>query len=271
MPEVIIIGAGPAGSIAAIYLARRGRDVVLIEQHRFPRQKVCGECLSALGIDVLRELGLGERIAALGPAVLKRTILHSPDGNSAQLALPRTMWGISRFRLDRELLDIAAESGADILQPCRCEGVESGDRPRVKVRNLATNRVTELECGSVIVADGKATGRTGSLGIKASFYDVDGPADSIELFGVDGHYGGLAPVEDGGWNAAFSVPARLAAAYGGDLEYLMGDVIKQNPMLKKRLARRSELAIGWRRRCRDLGLRELAGQCHSGRECGGGP
>ena len=61
MPDVVIIGAGPAGSIAAIILARAGIDVVLIEQHRFPRDKVCGECLSALGIDVLRRLRLSRQ------------------------------------------------------------------------------------------------------------------------------------------------------------------------------------------------------------------
>jgi flavin-dependent dehydrogenase len=237
MPEVVIIGAGPAGTTAAIALARRGHDVLIVEQHRFPREKVCGECLSAEGIDVLEELGIRNRIGHLRPAVLTRTLLHSTDGFSADLPLPRPMWGISRFRLDQELLNAAAESGVQVLQPARCETIYPGDRPRVRVRDLAANRIREIDARLVIVADGKGGGRTRDLGIKTWFYGLDAPADSIELFGVQGHYGGLAQVEGERWNAAFSVPAALAGKYRGDLDALMLDAISQNPVLDRRLSR----------------------------------
>jgi flavin-dependent dehydrogenase len=235
MPEVIIIGAGPAGCVAAIALARRGRDVLMIEQHRFPRQKVCGECLSSLGIDVLDELGARNRLANLRPAILRRAMLHASDGTSATLDLPRPMWGMSRLRLDQEMLTIAAESGARICQPARCERIEPGPRPRVRVRDLVTNQVTAIDCNMVIVADGKALGRTEDLGIKACFDSIEAPSDAIQLFGVQGHYGGLAPIENGLWNMAFSVPAGLAAAYRGNLDALMSATIAQNPVLRQRL------------------------------------
>ena len=78
MQDAAIIGAGPAGAIAAIELRRLGLDVLLIEQHRFPRDKVCGECLSSVGIDVLEELGLAASIAKLEGALLHINCLKMP-------------------------------------------------------------------------------------------------------------------------------------------------------------------------------------------------
>src|SRR3954464_8260527 len=103
--DVLVIGAGPAGSVVALLLARRGWDVTLVEQHRFPRDKVCGECLSAMGIDVLRRMGMAETVRCSDAAVLESTWLHADQGHSAELKLPRPMWGISRHVLDQLLLD----------------------------------------------------------------------------------------------------------------------------------------------------------------------
>lgn len=236
MPDVTIIGGGPAGATSAILLARAGWDVTLIEQSQFPRDKVCGECLSALGFDVLKRIGLAR---LLQDAVrLDFANIHLIAGRSIRIRLPRPMWGISRFALDTRLLDCAREAGAKVLQPARCEAVE----PELHVRNLVTNNVHTSRPSCLILADGKAAFAsdppepTGDFGIKAHFENVDGPRDTIELFGVRASYGGLAAIEGKPWNAAFIVPRQRIKAHRSDLDSLFEVLRSENRILAKRLA-----------------------------------
>src|SRR5512132_1222926 len=135
MPTALVIGGGPAGSSAAMLLARAGWAVTLVEQHRFPRDKVCGECLSALGIEVLRRLTLAADVRAAGAVRLDCALLHAPDGTCASARLPRPMWGISRTALDALLLSAAGRAGATVLQPARCEKLQPGEPPSVSIRD----------------------------------------------------------------------------------------------------------------------------------------
>jgi flavin-dependent dehydrogenase len=237
--DVTIIGGGPAGSIAARLLARAGWQVTLVEQSRFPRDKVCGESLSATGIDVLTRLGLAEPVRALDPAILTRTALHAGDGRSAVLPLPRPMWGVSRRAMDAVLLDAARDSGACVRQPARCEGINGS----VIVRDLLTNTVEHLEPRCTLLADGKAAllpqrpRATSDLGVKAHFAHVDSPRDAVELFGVRGHYVGLAPIEGDLSNVAFSVPASRVERFRGHLDALWRQVCSENALLARRFTR----------------------------------
>jgi flavin-dependent dehydrogenase len=190
MPDVTIIGAGPAGSAAAILLARRGWDVTLIEASRFPRDKVCGECLSAIGYDVLARMGLARAFRDRGAVELTRTAIHATANRSLQLDLPAPMWGLSRRALDQWLLETARDAGAVVRQPARCEGIETTRHQlSLRVRDVSDNSVETLHPCSVLLADGKASfapdapAPTGDFGIKAHFENVDGPRDTIELFG----------------------------------------------------------------------------------------
>src|SRR3954470_3962794 len=124
MPTVTIIGACPAGATAAILLARRGWDVTLIEQHKFPRDKVCGECLSALGIEVLERHGLARVLQKLGPVKLTKTTLVAPDGTEATVALAGAMWGLSRYAMDEALVQEAIRAGVRMTQPARVESLD---------------------------------------------------------------------------------------------------------------------------------------------------
>jgi len=244
MPEAVIIGAGPAGSIAGLILARAGWNITIVEQHRFPRNKVCGECLSALGISVLERLGLCDHLGAFEPAILHRVCLHPVNGNSFQIELPKPMWGISRSSLDRYLLDQAVLAGARLLQPWRYEGIEGSDSQplRLRLRELETNQIRLIETPWLIIADGKSTfssrsrASSSELGIKCHWSGIVGPCDAIELFGCQGAYGGLAPIENDRWNAAFSVPTAMARESGGDLQQVFERLLADNPAMQLRFA-----------------------------------
>jgi flavin-dependent dehydrogenase len=246
MPHAIIIGAGPAGSIAALALARARWRVTLIEQSRFPRDKVCGECVSALGIEALRSLGLLAALERHRPVALRRAVLHAMDGESAAIELAEPMWGLSRQALDSTLLEQAIQAGADLLQPARAQAVRGGAAPAVEVRELLTNRCSTLAADAVLIADGKAAllaerpTATGDFGLKTHFANVDAPIDAIGLFGVRGHYGGVAPIEGERWNAAFSVGADLLHDARGDLDALFARIISSSAALSRqfRQARR---------------------------------
>lgn len=234
-PHVVVIGAGPAGSVAAIALARRGLPVALVERSAFPRDKVCGECVSALGLDVLARLGVS--LDALGPARLTRSTLVATDGRSHTVTMPRPMAGVRRSTMDAALLDVARSLGVRVEQPMAVTRIEPG--PRVMLRDGRT-----IDCGQVIVADGTSAllaGRpapTGDFGLKAHFRDVAAPRDAIELVGLgDRTYAGLAAVDGEFFNAAWSVPAATMRRYAGDLDRLFADHVASHPWLRRSFAR----------------------------------
>ncbi|MCA1852304.1 MAG: FAD-dependent oxidoreductase, partial [Beggiatoa sp.] len=68
--DVIVIGAGPAGSSAARLLARAGRSVLLVDKSSFPRYKVCGSCLNGRVLSALEAVGLGALVEEAGGVVL---------------------------------------------------------------------------------------------------------------------------------------------------------------------------------------------------------
>jgi flavin-dependent dehydrogenase len=240
--DAIVIGGGPAGSLTALLLARRNWRVTILEQHAFPRDKVCGECLSSRGIDVLRRAGLLEPLLAANPIELRFVNLHAARTKSVSLPLPRPMMGISRQWLDGFLLEQAAHAGAIVRQRVRCEAIESASRPHVRVRDLSTNRVETLDADRVIVADGKRSligdppPQTGDFGVKAHFRGVAGPRDAIDMFGCAGCYGGIAPIEQERWNLSFSVRAARLRSVGSKLDQLLEELLDENPTLRARLS-----------------------------------
>lgn len=241
--DVIVVGAGPAGCILATLLARANLRVALFEQSKFPREKVCGECLSALGISVLRRHHLDAALLPHHPVSLTHCVLQPAIGESVSIRLPEPMWGLSRGRMDSELLAQAESADVAKYQPCRVEEIIAGETPSVRVRDLSTNAVTVLTARVVLLADGKgALARrrlptTGELGVKCHFVDIEGPENAIELFGLDGHYVGLAPIEDGRWNLAMAVPATKLKVHQGNTHSLLTQMRGENRELDRRLHR----------------------------------
>lgn len=112
--DAIIVGAGPAGSVTALLLARAGWHVLLLDAREFPRAKPCGDCISPGANGLLRSLGVWDELLAAGAARLDAWRLASgPSAFAAgfsgdvSLALPRE-------RLDAILLAAARRAGAEV-------------------------------------------------------------------------------------------------------------------------------------------------------------
>ena len=130
--DAVIIGAGPAGSTAAILLARAGWSVALVERQQFPRRKVCGECIAASNLPLLDRLGIGPAFAAAaGPELRSVAWMRGDAQVIADLpaaAHEKHRWGraLGRETLDTLLLEQARSEGAIVFQPWAVQSVEGG-------------------------------------------------------------------------------------------------------------------------------------------------
>jgi flavin-dependent dehydrogenase len=149
--DAIVIGAGPAGAIAASTLARLGRSVLLLERATFPRYKVCGGCLNLRALNVLTEAGLGDRVWNSGAAQLD-SFLVSAKGAQARIPLPGGA-ALSRGMLDSALTNAARDAGTVSLEGVRAT-VDQLGHDAVRVRATTHHDECTFEARACIVASG---------------------------------------------------------------------------------------------------------------------
>ena len=149
--DAIVIGAGPAGALAARELAAGGAAVLLVEQRRFPREKVCGGCLNGRALGVLRAAGLGSLVARSGGIVLEEFRLRF-RGRQARLDLPIGA-ALSRARLDAELAASAIRVGARFLPETQARVGAFGTGTRL-VHLARRGEIRDIAARVVLVAAG---------------------------------------------------------------------------------------------------------------------
>ena len=188
--DVAVVGGGPAGAAAAIILARGGRDVLLVDKARFPRDKCCGDGLTTSALRHLDALGLDPRdVASWQP--IDDVWLRSPSGRSIGYPLPRHDGVFAvvarRHDLDAALLDVARAEGVKVLDGHGLLGAEW--RPGDDTIRLEVEGIGPVTARYAIGADGmwsplrKALGASdegGYLGewhaFRQYFTGVDGSA-----------------------------------------------------------------------------------------------
>jgi menaquinone-9 beta-reductase len=117
--DVAIVGAGPAGSTCAAFCAAAGLRTVIIEREKFPREKVCGDCLNPACWPVLRRLEVFDRVRTLPHGQLDRVEFIAIGGGKAVVDLPQGDEGeiaVKRSLFDDVLLQRAREFGAEIRE-----------------------------------------------------------------------------------------------------------------------------------------------------------
>ncbi len=169
LADVAVVGGGPAGVAAAVTLARAGRRVVLVDRARFPRDKFCGDGLTAGALRQLEALGLDPAVVPSWQRV-DDVVIRSPSGRTIRFPLPRnhgTYAAVARrLELDAAVLDLARHAGAEVLDGHACTAAEQ-DAHAV---TLDVEGVGRLRCRYVIGADGMWSPLRKYLGVAVPGY-----------------------------------------------------------------------------------------------------
>lgn len=149
--DVIVAGAGPAGSVAAAELARQGLRVVLCDRAAFPRDKTCGDALIADSLAVLDRLGLAGRIM---PRAQSSSALDVITPGGVTTSVPGTLRVLPRRELDAVLLEHAIASGAEFRQLAIDGPIENGASVVGAIARDSAGRAIELRAPLTILATG---------------------------------------------------------------------------------------------------------------------
>ncbi|HLA11124.1 MAG TPA: NAD(P)/FAD-dependent oxidoreductase [Pyrinomonadaceae bacterium] len=239
--DVIIAGAGPAGSSLGIRLARVGLSVLLVEQKRFPRPKLCGEFISPECWRHFKELGVAIELDVAGGTRLRQSVFYSKHGRSVfvpshWLEQNNCALGLSRAEMDNILLVRARECGVHVLEGASASGlVLDGNQVRgISVKTAGPQK--QYLARITVDATGRSRvltrwlerrrhlhepARSAHVAFKAHLRNTRVAAETCEIYFYPGGYGGLNDIEAGLSNLCFIVSPRDARVHGSEPEKLI--------------------------------------------------
>jgi flavin-dependent dehydrogenase len=238
--DVIIAGAGPAGTSAAIHLAQKNVRVLLIEQKKFPRAKLCGEFISPECQKHFENLGVANAIATSAPSALTETIFYSARGH--HVSVPSSWFGahaalgLSRAVMDDVLLRRAHACGVNVIEGATITDLIKDEKT---VRGV---KLKEHEYFAPLTID--ATGRAGILSkklnagepkskstliaFKAHLRNTRVAPNACEIYFYPDGYGGLSTIEGGISNLCFIISAEQVKHHHSDADAIMREVVMKN-------------------------------------------
>jgi len=258
--QVIVVGAGPAGSSTAWHLAALGIDVVLLDRAAFPRDKVCAEYLSPQASRILASMGAMDEIDASNPAHLTGMRVRAPNGceihgsfvaRHGYRAFRDRGIAVRRSILDAILVERAKSAGAQLVERARVTDVLRAPSGAVCGVSLLTGdgERREMFAPLVIGADGLRSVIGRRLGVTrvsriprrmafvAHFRNVPGVTEVGEMHVERDGYVGIADVGGGLTNVALVVTARAARAAASDPNALLDEWLAGHPHLADRFGK----------------------------------
>jgi geranylgeranyl reductase family protein len=252
--DVIIIGGGPAGSSTALFLARSGYRVLLLDQATFPRDKVCGEFISPAADAILAELGVLSAIEATSPLRLSGVAISSYE--KTELAIeypphpdmksPMTSLSLPRLVFDELMIEKVKEAGVDVKEAHKVTDFIIEDGNVIGVCGRDESRAS-FEFRSPIVVD--AGGRNGislrrfglikkkrgagKVALAAHWTVPNLKQDFCTMHISPPGYTGIAPTGENQANVVLVVAKKCLQ--GQDLQEFYVETVLKNPLRQKLL------------------------------------
>lgn len=238
--DACIIGGGLAGLALSIQLAKAGHSVALFEKETYPFHKVCGEYISFESWNFLEELGLP--LSDLKLPLITKLIVTAPGGDQLQHPLPLGGFGISRYKLDAALKEIAVKNGVDVFENCKVTDVIFSNE-EFQLKTTGGTFTGRICCGSFgkrsnldvkwsrSFVNGRANKLNNYIGVK---YHVKTqfPADTIALHNFKNGYCGISQVEDGKYCLCYLTNAENLKDSNNSIEQMEKNILQKNPHLK---------------------------------------
>jgi flavin-dependent dehydrogenase len=253
--DVLVAGAGPAGSATATFLAWAGYSVLAVDRAAFPRDKACSEYMSPEAVRILSRIGVVEALERAGAFALEgmRVTAHGGATAHGKFALASyrpfrsTGLSVSRRILDHQLVVAAREAGATIMERACVEELlyEAGAVAGAVIRDRAGDRHS-VRARLTVGADGlrsivarrigrRTHGSPRRVAFVAHVAGVQGMGPSAELhFGRSG-YVGLNQIGHDQTNVALVVPAERAAMARGKVEGFFAEMLGDFPGIRARV------------------------------------
>jgi menaquinone-9 beta-reductase len=253
--DVLIAGAGPAGSATATFLARAGCSVLAIDRAVFPRDKACSEYMSPETVRILNRLGVVGALESEGAVALEGMKITAPLGATAHGKFAHaghrpfrsTGLSVSRRILDHHLVEAARSAGAAVVEQARVEellydgGVVAGAVVRVR-----GGQQRAIRARLTIGADGlrsivarrmgqRRHGRPRRVAFVAHLAGVQSMSRSAELHFGEAGYIGLNPIGQDRTNVSIVVAAERAAPARGRVEQFFWDALGEFPAVRDRI------------------------------------
>ena len=254
--DIIIVGAGPAGSGAALYAHRYGLKVLVLEKEKFPRDKICGDAISGKSMMILKDLNLLEEICKLPSAIVDSVTFSSPDHLDVNIKffqeknreLPSGLV-MRREVFDSFLFSKVKETGQDIIENFTVNELISEEEKVIGVKGKDfQNKEYRFNGKLIIGADGfksVVARKTGIynhdpehwvVALRQYYKNVKGMSKQIELHYVDDVQPGylwIFPLDDGKANVGIGMHHNSLKKRNIDLKKALKNAIN-NPYFKKR-------------------------------------
>ena len=239
--DLAIVGGGLAGLSLSIQMAKAGYKIILFEKEQYPFHRVCGEYISLESWDFLQ--GLGVDLRSLNVSQIKRLCVSAKNGNSFEQELPLGGFGISRYKLDHCLAQIAKQSRVVLFEQTRVNEINffndefniqstiGSFKAKVAVGCFGKRSNLDVKWKRAFVL-AKKNKLNNYIGVKYHIrYNF--PEDLIALHNFKKGYCGISKIENEQYCFCYLTVADNLQNSGNDIKKMEQTILSANPHLKK--------------------------------------